>query len=103
MATVETFLQANNCPELTKNTWLFLKKNLPELSTTQSTPSQDEILKRHSSIDMKLFTTPVLPPKASTYVDSACFALAYSTQEYHVPIRALKAVLVNVLNDFKLS
>ncbi len=53
MATVEEFLQASNCPEFTKNAWLFLKKNLQELSITQNictTTTEDKILKKLSDI-----------------------------------------------------
>ncbi len=42
-------------------------------------------------------------PKPLTYTDSACLALAYSTQEKPVPSRALKTVLVKVVKKPKPS
>jgi hypothetical protein len=106
MATVEAFLQASNCPEFTKNAWLFLKKNLLELSITQNTrttTTEDKILKKLSNIEKKISAPPAFPQKPSTYADSARLALTHSTLEKPVPSRALKEVLVKVVNDAKLS
>ncbi len=106
MATVEAFLQASNCLEFTKYAWLFLKKNLLELSITQNTcttTTEDKILKKLSDIEKQISAPPALPQKPSTYADSDCPALAHSTQEKPVPSRALKEVLVKVVNDPKPS
>jgi hypothetical protein len=65
LATVEAFLQASNCPEVTKNAWLLLKKNQLELSITQNTcttTTEDKILKRLSDIEKKISVSPALPP-----------------------------------------
>ncbi len=101
LATVEAFLQASNCPEYTKNTWLYLKKEITELSTTPATPAHDEILKRLSAIEKKLSAAATLPLKPSTYADSARLAMPLSTQEKPVSSRALKEVLVKVIGDPK--
>jgi hypothetical protein len=54
LATIKAFLQAGNCPEYTKNAWLYLKKGLLELSNTSVTLAHDEILKRLSAMKKKL-------------------------------------------------
>jgi hypothetical protein len=92
LATVEAFLLASNCLEFTKNAWLFLKKSLVELSITQNTrttTTEDKIPKILSNIEKKISAPPALPQMPSTYADSACHALAHSTQEKPVPSRAL--------------
>ncbi len=64
MATAEAFLQASNCPEFTKNAWLFLKKNLLELSITQNTgttTTEEKILKKLSDIEKKISTPLAFP------------------------------------------
>jgi hypothetical protein len=104
MATVESFLQASICPEYSKNAWLFLKKNLLELCTTQNTcttTTKEKIMKKLSDIEKIIFAPPAFPPKPLTYADSSRLALAHSTQEKPVPSRALKEVLVKVVDDPK--
>ncbi len=106
MATVGAFFQASNSPEFTKNAWLFLKKNLLQLSITQNTrttTTEDKILKNLSDIEKKITAPPALLPKPSTYANSARLAQAHSTQEKLVLSRALKEVLVKVVNDPKPS
>jgi hypothetical protein len=106
MATVEAFLQASNCPEYTKNAWLFLKKNLLELSITQktrTTTTEDKILKKLSNIEKKISAPRAFPQKPRTYADSARLALTHSTREKPVSSRALKEVLVEVVDDAKPS
>jgi hypothetical protein len=81
MATDEVLLQASNCPEFTKNAWLFLKKNLLELSITENTrttTTEDKILKKLSDIEKKISAPPAFPQKPSTYADSARLALTHS-------------------------
>jgi hypothetical protein len=95
LATMEAFLLACNCPEYTKNVWLYLKKGLLELSTTESTPTasvQDKILNKLSVIKKKISAPPARPAKPSTYADSARLALPHSTKEKLVPSQALKEV-----------
>jgi hypothetical protein len=78
MLTVESFLQAADCPVHTRNAWLYLKKTLNELSTTPSTPTtsaQDEILKRLSAIEKKLSAPTAMLPRPSKYADHAHLAL----------------------------
>ncbi len=102
MATVEAFLQASNCPEFTKNAWLFLKKNLLELSITQNTrtaTTEDKIVKKLSDIEKKISAAPAFPQKPSSYADSARLALTHSTYEKPVPSRELDEVLVKVIDQ----
>jgi hypothetical protein len=106
LATVEAFLQASNCLEFTKNAWLFLNKSLLELSIAQNTSTttvQDKILKQLSAIKKKLYVPLAILPKPLTYSDSARLALTHSTHEKLVPSRALKEVLLKVIEDSKLS
>jgi hypothetical protein len=77
LATVEAFLQASGCPEHNKNAWLYLKKAIQALSTTQNpsaTSAHNEILKRLSAIEKRLSTSPAMLPKPSTYTDLARLA-----------------------------
>jgi hypothetical protein len=106
MATVEAFLQASNCPEFTKNAWLFLKKNLLELSITQNTrtsTTEDKILKKLSDIEKKISAPPAFPQKPSTHANTARLALTHSAQRKPVPSGALNEVLVKVVDDTKPS
>ncbi len=106
LATVEAFLQASGCPEHIKNAWLYLKKTIQELSTTQSpsaTSAHDEILKRLSAIEKKLSTSPAVLPKPPTYADLACLALPIIAHEKTVPCSALKEVTVKIMGDPKPS
>jgi hypothetical protein len=106
MATVEAFLQASNCLEFTKNAWLFLKKNLLELSITQNTrttTTEDKILKKLSDIEKGISAPLALILKPSTYANSACLVLDHSTKEKPVPSRVLKEVLGKVVDDPKHS
>jgi hypothetical protein len=67
MATVEAFLKSSNCLEFTKNSWLFLKKNLLELSITQNTrttTAEDKILKELSNVEKKISAPASLATKA---------------------------------------
>ncbi len=83
-----------------------MKKNLLELSITQNTSTtttEDKILKKLSNIEKKISAPPALPQKPSTYAHSARLALAHSTHEEPVPSRALKEVLVKVVDDPKPS
>ncbi len=57
LATAANSLQTNNCREYAKNAWLYLKKELLVLSTTQSTVTTSALykfVKRHSDINKKL-------------------------------------------------
>ncbi len=83
-----------------------MKKNLLELSITQNTRTttiEGKILKKLSNIEKKISATPAFPQKPSTCADSARLALTHSTQEKPVPSRALKEVLVKVIDDAKPS
>jgi hypothetical protein len=83
-----------------------LKKSLLELSITQNTcttTTEDKILKKLSDIEKEISAPPALPQKPSTYGNSARLALAHSTLEKPVLSRALKEVLVKVVDDPKPS
>ncbi len=106
LATVEAFLQASGCPEHTRNAWLYLKKAIQELSTTQSpsaTSAHDEILKRLSAIEKWLSTPPACLPKPPTYADLARLAPPNIAHEKTVPSSALKEVTVKIMGDPKPS
>ncbi len=63
ITTVEAFFQAGNYLEFAKNAWLFLKKNLLELSITQNTrttTTEDKILKKLSDIEKQISAPPSL-------------------------------------------
>jgi hypothetical protein len=62
LATVQAILQASNCPQYTRDAWLYLKKRLLELSTTPATSVHNEILKRLSAIEKKLSAPAALTP-----------------------------------------
>jgi hypothetical protein len=101
LMTVEAFLQASCCPEYTKNAWLYLKKAINELSTTPRTPTtlaQDKILKRLSAIETKLSAPTAMLSKSPTYADCARLAPSQSILEKPVPGRALKEVMVTVID-----
>jgi hypothetical protein len=106
IATVEAFLQAANCPQHTKNAWLYLKKKLEEEKTTKGmmpNTAQDEILKRLISIEKRLLGSPLTPQKLPSYADSARHATPATVQEKPAPGRALKEATVHVLSDPKPS
>ncbi len=81
LLTLEAFVQASCCPEYTKNTWLYLKKAINELSTTPRTPTtlaQNGILKRLFAIEKKLSALTAMLPKSPTYADCAHLAPSQS-------------------------
>jgi hypothetical protein len=84
--------------------WLDLWKGLLELSITYSTlttSSQYEIVNRRCAIENKLSATRVLPPKPSTYTNSARCAIHLSTEEKPYSSRSLKKKYVKVTSDSK--
>ncbi len=106
LATVEAFIQASNCLEYTKNAWLYLKKSLLKLSTTQSTaPSfaQEGILKELSAIKKSISALHVLLLQAPLYAYQACKAAPKGAHEKPVTGRALKEERVRVIKDLKPS
>ncbi len=83
-ATMEAFLQASNCSEYTKNAWLYLKKSLQKLSTTQSNPPSVPPNRKRS---ISVLSTLLL--QASLYADQACKSEPQGAHDKSVPGRAL--------------
>ncbi len=63
--------------------------------------TEDKISKKLFDIEKKVSAPPILPPKPSTYANSARLALTHRTQEKPVPSRALKELLVKVVDNPK--
>ncbi len=99
IATVETFFQAANCPQTTKNALLYLKKGQQETAPASST--HGEILKKLSAIEKILSTPPADFHKLTSYADFVHLALPHKFQEKPVLSRALNEVLVTVVEDPK--
>ncbi len=103
---MEAFLQASNCPEYTKNAWLYLKNSLQKLSNTQSTPPTSapvEIIKELSAIrkSISALSGPLL--QAPSYADQTRKAVPKGAHEKPVPGRAFKEVTSKVIEDPKPS
>jgi hypothetical protein len=106
LLTMEAFFQASGCSELTKNAWLYLKKAIYELSTTLSIPTSSakhKILEKLSAIEKKPTAPTALLLKSSTYADSARPALCQIAIEKPVSDRALKKVMIKVIDNTKPS
>jgi hypothetical protein len=89
----------------TKYFWLYLKKAINELSTTENSPftsTDDKLLKSLFATVKKLSAPTAMLPKLSIYTDHAYLASSQSVHEKLVLSRALKEVMIKVIGDLKL-